>query len=144
MPPSVRRGVGSRMDTRNGDHKPPEEVTPEELGVIVRGSLSEGLEMRLAEGKSVEDLRAGKFLVVQGERNRFFALLSDVQLSATHPNVLLHPPRREDTLARAVLTGTSTFGTVKLRPMLMVPHDAEPDDEESLLPVKTIPAHFSP
>jgi DNA helicase HerA-like ATPase len=132
------------MSERNGERQAQEEIAQDELGVIVRGSLSEGLEMRLAEGKSVEDLRAGKFLVVQGERNRFFALLSDVQLSATHPNVLLHPPRPEETLTRAVLAGTSTFGTVKLRPMLMVPHDATPDDPDSLLPIKTIPTHFSP
>ncbi|HLV80757.1 MAG TPA: ATP-binding protein [Chthonomonadaceae bacterium] len=131
------------MTERNGKHKPEtERVAQEALGVIVRGSLAEGLEMRLAEGKSVEDLRAGKFVVVQGERNAFFALLSDVQLSATHPHALLHPP--QGALARAVLTGATTFGTVKLRPMLMTPHGADPEDEESLLPVKTIPAHFSP
>ncbi|HZT41170.1 MAG TPA: ATP-binding protein [Chthonomonadaceae bacterium] len=131
------------MSERNGKHKPQvEREAQEALGVIVRGSLAEGLEMRLAEGKSVEDLRAGKFIVVQGERNAFFALLSDVQLSATHPHALLQPP--QGALARAVLTGTSTYGTVKLRPMLMTPHGADPDDEESLLPVKTIPAHFSP
>src|SRR5689334_3963745 len=100
--------------------------------------------MRLAEGKSVEDLRVGKFVVVQGERSQFFALLNDVQLGVTHPGVLLDPPRPEEVLSRAVLSGTSTFGTVKLRPMLMVPKDADPDDEESLQPVKTIPAHFSP
>src|SRR5690349_18707939 len=70
----------------------------EELGVIVRGSLSEGLEMRLAEGRSVEDLRVGKFVVVEGEQNRYFSMLSDVQLAATHPAVLLNPPRREDKL----------------------------------------------
>ncbi len=116
----------------------------EELGVVVRGSLSEGLEMRLASGRSVEDLRVGKFVVVQGERNRFFAMLNDVQLSATHPGVLLNPPRREERLMSAVLDGTSTYGTVKLRPMLMVPQDASADDPESLLPVKTVPPHFSP
>ncbi len=115
----------------------------EEIGVIVRGSLTEGLEMRLADGAGVEDLRVGKFVVVQGERNRFFAMLNDVQLSATHPGVLLNPPRPEDTLSKAVLSGTSTFGTVKLRPMLMVPNGSDPDDESSLLPVKTIPPHFS-
>jgi DNA helicase HerA-like ATPase len=131
---------------RNGHQKPQKEaeIERDELGVIVRGSLADGLEMRLAETKSVEDLRTGKFLVVQGERNQFFAILSDVQLSATHPHVLLNPPRPEETLSRAVLAGTSTFGTVKLRPMLMVPNDADPDDEASLQPVKTIPAHFSP
>jgi DNA helicase HerA-like ATPase len=116
----------------------------EELGVIVRGSLVDGLEMRLAEGKSVEDMRVGKFVVVQGERFRFFAMLNDVQLAATHPGVLLNPPRAQETLMRAVLSGTSTFGTIKLRPMLMIPVEAAPDDEDSKLPVKTIPAHFAP
>lgn len=131
------------MSERNGKQSvEAEPAPPEELGVVVRGSLAEGLEMRLAEGRSVEDLRAGKFVVIQGECNQFFAMLNDVQLSASHPGVLLHPPQGE--LARAVLTGTSTFGTVKLRPMLMVPHGADPDDEDGLLPVKTIPAHFSP
>src|SRR5262249_36843556 len=114
------------------------------LGIIVRGSLSEGLEMRLTEGGSVEALRVGKFVVIRGERHQFFAMLSDVQLSATHPGVLLNPPRREELLSRAVFTGTSTFGTAKLRPMLMVPLDSAEDDQESLLPVKTIPSHFSP
>lgn len=131
------------MSERNGKNgHSGSEAEPDELGVIVRGSLSEGLEMRLNEGKSVEDLRVGKFVVVQGERSQFFAMLSDVQLSATHPGVLHSPP--QGALARAVLSGTSTFGTIKLRPMLMVPHDAPPDDPDSLLPVKTIPAHFSP
>lgn len=135
---------------KNGSSKPAqgnpaqERTEEEELGVVVRGSLTEGLEMRLSEGRSVEELRVGKFMVVEGERNRYFSMLSDVQLSATHPGVLLNPPRRDDALARAVISGTSAYGTVKLRPMLMVPNDANVDDEASLLPVKTVPAHFSP
>lgn len=100
--------------------------------------------MRLAEGKSIEDVRVGKFVVVQGERYRFFAMLNDVQLGAIHPGVLLDPPRPQETLMRAVMAGTSTFGTIKLRPMLMIPADADPNDEDSKLPVKTIPAHFAP
>jgi hypothetical protein len=127
-------------------NEPPESAEPpgKELGVIVQGSLSDGLEMRLHDGISVEELRVGKFVVAQGERHRFFAMLSDVRLAASHPGILLRPPRPEETLSRAVLSGTSTFGTIKLRPMLMVPNDAEAGDEDSLLPVKTVPAHFSP
>ena len=121
---------------------PGSETEAEELGAIVRGSLAGGLEMRLTEGRSVEDLRVGQFVVVQGERSQYFAMLNDIVLDATHPGVLLHPPQGE--LARRVMAGTSTFGTVKMRPMLMVPHGAELDDEDSLLPVKTIPPHFSP
>ena len=112
-----------------------------DLGVIVRGSLSEGLAMRLDEARSVEDVRVGKFVVVRGERSRFFAMISDVELGASHPRVLDNPPQSR--LAADVLKGTATFGTVKIRPMLMVPNDVDEDDPDSLLPVKTIPAHFS-
>lgn len=130
----------SEHNGKNGHHAAA--TPPEPLGVIVRGSLSEGLELRLADDKSVEEVRVGKFVVVEGASNRFFAMLNDVQLNATHPDALLAPPQGK--LARAVLVGTSLYGTVKLRPMLMVPNTADVDDEDSLLPVKTIPPHFSP
>ena len=113
----------------------------EPLGVIVAGSLSKGLEMRMAETGSIEDLRVGKFVVVQGERNRFFAMLNDVQLGAAHSDFLQKPPQTP--LAATVLRGSSTYTTVMMRPMLMVPNDASPDDEDAKCPVKTIPPHFS-
>ncbi len=117
-------------------------VASDKLGIVVRGSLREGLELRLDEGKSVEDLRVGKFVVVKGDRNQYFAMLNDIRLDVTHPGVLLDPPKTE--LARRVLQGTSAFGTVTLRPMLMTPNDANQEDEDALLPVKTVPTHFSP
>ncbi len=42
------------------------------LGSVIQGSLTEGLEVRLHPDISVEDMRVGKFLVVQGMRSRFF------------------------------------------------------------------------
>ena len=42
------------------------------LGSVIQGSLSQGLEIRLHADVSVEDMRVGKFLVVQGMRSRFF------------------------------------------------------------------------
>lgn len=120
----------------------PVETEGASLGSIVTGSLSHGLEMRLLENVSVEDLRVGKFVVVRGERHRYFAMINDVELGAVHPSILQHAPQGR--LAADVLRGVSTFGAVKLRPMLMVPNDADPGDTDSLLPVKTIPTHFSP
>jgi len=116
---------------------------PKELGVIVRGSLSDGLQMRLNENVSIESVRVGKFVTIGGEQFRFFSMINDVQLDASHPGVLLNIPDKTDVLSRAVLKGTSTFGTVKLRPMLMVENGAEEEDEDALRPVKSIPAHFS-
>jgi DNA helicase HerA-like ATPase len=109
------------------------------LGVIVRGSLSEGLEMRLDPLGSVESLRVGKFVVIHGESTLFFAMVNDVALDTSHPGILNQKPQSR--LATDVLKGTATYGSVKLRPMLMAP-SAEGGDQE-LLPVKTVPAHFS-
>lgn len=115
-----------------------------EIGTVIRGSLAEGMVMKLADGQSVEDVRAGRFVVIQGEQFRFFSMVTDVTLAATGDQVLLNPPGPSEALVRRVLAGTTTYGTVQLRPMLMLPLDSgEEYSEEGLLPVKTIPTHFS-
>lgn len=109
------------------------------LGVIISGSLSEGLTARLEARESVEDMRVGKFVVVQGEKHEFFSMITDVVLEATNQKVLIDPPSGDDFI-HAVLAGTSTYGTIELKPQLMLPTD----HSEQMLPVKTIPRHFSP
>ena len=134
------------------------------LGSVIQGSLSEGLEVRLHPDVSVEDMRVGKFLVVQGTRSRFFCLLTDVSLGTASPRIIANPPSAEDSFMREVLAGSSTYGTIELAPMLMfTPTEGtkkappQPQNGKSplasfapqtssdleLLPVKTIPAHFS-
>ncbi len=155
-------------------------MTPSQpLATVIQGSLSRGLEARLNPGISVEDLRVGKFMVIQGQRNRFFGLLTDVTLETSNPQILIDPPRPEEALLREILAGTSTYGIIALTPMLMlVPRETEEEQEYplanpdltetqtahitpskelrsahakelrsahamELLPVKTVPAHFS-
>ncbi len=114
------------------------------VGVIVSGSLVGGLEMKLDEWYSVEDIRAGKFVVIEGEKSRFFCMVTDVRLDTTNPQVLADPPDEEEDLMRQVLHGTTTYGTVCLRPLLMTDKDDAPTTQanEPHL-VKTIPIHFS-
>ena len=71
------------------------------LGSVIQGSLSEGLEVRLHPDVSVEDMRVGKFLVVQGTRSRFFCLLTDVSLGTASPRIIANPPSAEDKIGRA-------------------------------------------
>ena len=117
-----------------------EKMTEEnrELGLITGGSLTEGLQMKLSPDRSIEEVKAGKFVVVFGLYHKFFSLITDVKLDASSTNVLINPPSREDETLRQVLSGTSTYSTVELRPMLMIKHD---DNEPK--PVKTIPPHFA-
>jgi uncharacterized protein len=144
-------------------------MTPERpLGSVIQGSLSQGLEVRLHPDVSVEDMRVGKFLVVQGTRSRFFCMLTDVSLGTASPRIMANPPEPSNTLLQEVLAGSGTYGTIALTPMLMfTPGEAhtggpEPTKKNSklktqnskllqantnadieLLPVKTIPSHFS-
>jgi uncharacterized protein len=135
------------------------------LGSVIQGSLTKGLEVRLDPDISVEDMRVGKFLVVQGVRSRFFCLLTDVSLGTSSQRITADPPRPEDIFLREVLAGSSTYGTIELTPMLMftpkaiaeapsaknkkdknsslASFEAQTSTELELLPVKTIPAHFS-
>jgi uncharacterized protein len=141
------------------------------LGSVIQGSLSQGLEVRLHADVSVEDMRVGKFLVVQGRRSRFFCMLTDVTLGTASLRILANPPDPSNTFLQDVLAGTGTYGTINLTPMLMfTPKDdgdkrQELDERNSkngkkskgsslasyeaqtnaieLLPVKTIPSHFS-
>lgn len=112
--------------------------TRSKLGVITSGSLVEGLTARLEACESVEDMRVGKFVVIQGEKHEFFSMITDVVLEATNQKVLIDPPDG-DAFIHEVLAGTSTYGALALMPRLMLPSDRE----HHLLPVKTIPRHFS-
>jgi len=114
------------------------------VGVVTRGSLVEGLEMKLDAERNVEDMKAGKFVVIEGDKNDFFSMVTDMRLDATNSEILLHPPARSDELLRQVLAGTGTYNIVSLRPMLMMSKDPTSRDfDDGARPVKAIPSHFS-
>ncbi len=94
---------------------------------------------------NVEEIKAGKFVVIEGQQNDFFSMITDVRLDATNPDILVNPPDWSDGLMHKVLDGTSTYVVVSLRPMLMLGRDEQENDEGDAepRPVKTIPGHFS-
>jgi uncharacterized protein len=101
------------------------------LGSVIQGSLSQGLEVRLHANVLVEDMRVGKFLVVQGLRSRFFCMLTDVALGTASPRILANPPEPSNTFLQDVLAGTGTYGTINLSPMLMfTPKEPESPPEK--------------
>jgi len=50
------------------------------LGVVTDGAFNAGLTVRLDAGCSTEDLRIGDFVIVEGKDNRYFSMISDLQL----------------------------------------------------------------
>ncbi len=110
------------------------------LGIVVGGSLSKGLDVKLDQNTVIEGLAVGRYVVARGQTGRrFFSIITDVQLDTLNPLIEKIPPDPSNTFLTRVYRGTAVFGRVHVAPMLVLdPESSEPK------PVKTIPAHFTP
>ena len=129
----------------DGSHSPPFNLTGLRLGQVVGGSLSQGLEVRLdAWGEvSVEDVKVGSFVTVQGTRQRFFGVVTDIALGSSDPRLAHNPPDVDDPLVAQAISGAVAYGSVTILPHLTMPVVAG-DAQTTPVAAKTIPAHFSP
>lgn len=117
----------------------PDPIARHRLGLVVGGSLSAGLTVRLDPGVTTEDLAVGRYVIVEGlSGRRFFSLISDIALDSTNPAIERTPLDTDDAFVADILRSTITFGRLSVAPMLMI--DPESDEPR---PVKTIPSHFT-
>ena len=125
------------MTDGTGQEPPPGKL----LGMVVDGSVGKGLEIRLDAGTSVEDVKVGTFVTVEGERLRFFGVVTDVALGAADPRLKSAPPDVQHPFIAQVMAGTGAFGTISVLPTLTFPPAL--GDAVGPMPAKTVPAHFS-
>ncbi|MBI4337757.1 MAG: DUF87 domain-containing protein [Chloroflexi bacterium] len=111
------------------------------LGVVVGGSISQGIEVKLEGDASVEEVKVGAPVTIHGERHRFFGLVTDVALEATDPHVKSAPPNGEDSFITRVMAGTAAYGTAQVQPHLVLPLVAGLSGSPQ--PAKAVPAFFS-
>ena len=109
------------------------------LGTVVSGSLSEGVKVRLDDGVSIEDVKVGTFVSIQGQRNRFLGVLTEIELESTDDGIASAPPDASSPLLAQVLSGTVAYSSITVEPMLIMGADTM----NAALPAKTIPPHFS-
>jgi len=112
------------------------------LGIVVSGSLNKGVEVKLDSSASVEDMAVGRYVTIEGERRRFFGMITDVSLGVIDQKLTLTPPDVSDPFMAEVLAGTATYGTLHVLPMLTISGDVA-SLIEGPQPVKTVPSHFS-
>ena len=133
----------------------PSDASPEalaearRLGIVVAGSLSRGLAVKLDRSAVVEGMAVGRYVVIRGQTGRrFFSIITDVALDSTNPAIEKSPPDTTDEFLSRVYQGTSTFGRLDVSPMLVLDPPGEAGDGREAgvepRPVKTVPAHFSP
>lgn len=115
------------------------------LGVVVAGQLSRGIQVRLdgdAAGASVEDVAVGSLVTIRGRRQRFYGVITDVELRVSDDNLRHFPPAAGDAFITEVMGGTAAYGLLSVMPGMAAPVD----DNIGHIPesATTIPEHFSP
>jgi DNA helicase HerA-like ATPase len=112
------------------------------LGMVVSGSLSKGVEVKLDSDTSVEAIKAGTFVTIQGAQYRYFGLVTDVTLQALDQRMQISPPDVSNPLIAQVMQGTGFFGVMSVRPEVTITGDAT-SMFEGPQPAKSVPSHFS-
>ncbi len=107
------------------------------LGVVVGGSISRGLSIKLDPHVQIEDLAVGRYIVVRGQHKRFFCMINDISLNSTNAQIESDPPDISDQFLAEIYSGTVAYSIITVTPMLVI------DELEGPLPVKTIPGHFT-
>ena len=108
------------------------------LGVVVGGSLSKGLQVKLDVNAELESLAVGRYVVLVGKHSRFFSMVTDIELATTNAQIESNPPDMSNPFLRDVFTGTAAYGKLHVALMLVLE-----EGSNTPLPVKTIPAHFT-
>ncbi len=109
------------------------------LGVVVGGSLTEGLSVKLDRDTYLEGLAVGSYVTIDGQTDRrFFGLITDIVLEAVDQDVQKMPPADDDGLLTQIYRGTTVYGALRVSPMLALEGQAG-----EARPVKTVPSHFA-
>ncbi len=109
------------------------------LGVVVGGSLSDGLEIKLDAKPVIEGLSVGAYVIITGQTERIFVgLITDISLDAMDDNMRRSPPDLSNDLVAKIYRGTAVYGTLHIKPELI--WDTA---KKQKYPVKTVPSHFS-
>ena len=124
--------------------RPTEPQALQRLGIVVGGSLSKGLDVKLDQSTIIEGLAVGRYVVAHGQTGRrFFSIVTDIQLDALNPLIEKAPPDTSDPFLARVYGGTAVFGRIHVAPMLVLEPSTGSGEGGEPKPVKTIPAHFT-
>ncbi len=107
------------------------------LGVVVGGSLSRGLDVRLLSHTAVEDAKVGTFVTVLGSAHRYFGIITDLVLESSDSRLAAAMDAANDAVAR-VLSGTAAYSLARVTPILAIGIG-----ENNPQPARSLPGHFA-
>ena len=112
------------------------------LGVVVGGSMSRGVDVRLSADAPVEEMALGQHVVIQGRSRRFFSVVTDIVLEWSDESVRANPPDTSNPLIARMVAGSAAYATLRVLPMLAIEGELAMLDGPA--PARTVPPHLAP
>ena len=103
-------------DNRSGRETFDDLTGAQTLGMVVSGSLTDGMVVRLDADRSIEEIKVGTFVNIQGQHMRFFGVVTDAALASMDPSMPTQPPDVSDPFIAQVVSGTAAYGTITVEP----------------------------
>ena len=130
-------------DNRSGRETFDDLTGAQTLGMVVSGSLTDGMVVRLDADRSIEEIKVGTFVNIQGQHMRFFGVVTDAALASMDPSMPTQPPDVSDPFIAQVVSGTAAYGTITVEPMLTIGGMDSIAGLDGPQPARTVPPHFS-
>ena len=130
-------------DNRSGRETFDDLTGAQTLGMVVSGSLTDGMVVRLDADRSIEEIKVGTFVNIQGQHMRFFGVVTDAALASMDPSMPTQPPDVSDPFIAQVVSGTAAYGTITVEPMLTIGGIDSIAGLDGPQPARTVPPHFS-
>ena len=111
------------------------------IGIVISGSLLEGVKVKLFDHTAVEMMTVGSNVIIESDLRKFFGVVTDIELDSSDSNFQSSFRDDQDSFIKDTLLGTVVYGIIKVEPMLTLGHPHMPD--AGIEPAKTIPSHFA-
>lgn len=111
------------------------------LGVVVGGSFSQGVEVRLDSQANVEEISITHPVVIQGQNRLFFGVITDITLESSDDYIKTNLPDLSNNLITSVASSSGVYSTLQVMPILAL--EATMALIEDRKPARTLPSHFA-
>ncbi len=91
--------------------------------------------MRVHAHARLEEIKTGKFVSISGSQHKFFALITDLALEVSQPDIVRFPPAEHEKFLQQTLVLRDMYALARLRPMLMITHDNKVMQLKQYLPI---------
>jgi uncharacterized protein len=116
----------------------PEKRVDKRLGVVVGGSLEDGLVIKLDRQALIESVTVGSYVTIIGQTDRkFFGIVTDTELESANKVRMISRSVDVDELAE-IYRNAPAYRLLKVKPLLVV----EADDQKPK-PVRSVPANLT-